>query len=142
MSVEENLRLLDKATEATNAHDLDRFASYHVASVIQYTPGRAEPLKGRAALREYQQNFLTAFPDVHLRMERSFGQGDWICSEVIGTGTHKGPLKGPGGRTIPATNKPFRVPGCIVAKVEGGEFAETHVYFDQVDLMTQLGLTP
>src|SRR3989475_6762913 len=30
-----------------------------------------------------------------------FGQGDWTCTIAIHTGTHKGPMMGPGGKVIP-----------------------------------------
>ncbi len=141
-SVEENLRLLDEATAALNAHDWDRFAGLHVESVIQRDPANPEGLKGRAAIREQTQIFDTAFPDRLIRKERSFGQGDWVCMEGIITGTHRGPFMAPGGRTIPATNKAIRVRASVVAKVDRGEFTEVNVYFDQLALLVQLGLAP
>ena len=142
MSVEENLRLVDESIEAINANDLDRYVGLYAASAIEYEPGLIEPLKGRAAIREYNKAYFTAFPDVHARKERAFGHGDWICYEAVFTATHTGPLAGPGGQTIPATNKRVRLPGCTVAKVEGGEFTEVHNYFDTLAMMTQLGLAP
>ncbi len=58
------------------------------------------------------------------------------------TGTHTGPLMGPGGETIPATNKPIRIQGLTVSKFEGGEITEEHDYSDQLGMMAQLGLAP
>ncbi len=142
MSVEENLRLVDAAMEALNAHDLDRFAKLHAESVLQYGPPLAEPIKGRAAVRESSEAILKAFPDIRFKKERSFGQGDWVSVEDIFTGTHKGPLSAPGGRMIPATNKPIRVRHSLIAKVEGGKFTEIHSYFDTLELMSQLGMSP
>ncbi len=48
----------------------------------------------------------------------------------------------PGGQTIPATNKSIRLPVAMVAKLEGGKFAEVNLYFDQAAMLTQLGLLP
>jgi len=140
MTVEENLRLTDARMEALNAHDLDRFLDFHAESVIINAPGLPEPMKGRAAGRELVRGFLTAFPDLHLRKERSFGQGDWVCVESTFTGTHKGPLQGPGGQMVPATNRSFRIPDCTVFKLEGGKVTEVHGYFDLLGMMAQLGL--
>ncbi len=81
-------------------------------------------------------------PDTRLDVVRTFGQGDWVCLEVTSTGTHTGPLKGPGGETIPATNKPVRFQGCALYKVEGGEITELRDYFDLLGMMAQLGLAP
>ncbi len=142
VSVEESLRLLDSVLEAFNAHDPDRLDKVNAESMIFYATGLAEPLKGRAAVREWNKTFMTAFPDVRIRKERSFGQGDWICVEGTIVGTHKGPLPGPGGRMIPATNRPIRLDVAATLKVEGGEGTEVHMYLDQLALMTQLGLTP
>ncbi len=30
----------------------------------------------------------------------------------------------------------------MIAKLEGGKFAEINLYFDQASMLTQLGLTP
>ncbi len=142
MSVEENLRLVDAATDAVNAHDLDRFVKLHAESILQYSPLLTEPSKGRAALHESSEGILKAFPDFRIKKERSFGQGDWVCIENTIMGTHKGPLSAPGGRTIPATNKPIRLRQSLVIKVEGGKFTESRAYFDTLELMSQLGMSP
>jgi steroid delta-isomerase-like uncharacterized protein len=142
MSVEENLRVLDEAMEAFQAHDLDRLDRLNANSIIWRSPSSPEGVKGRAAVREFNETFTTAFPDIQIRKERSFGQGDWVCLEGVFTGTHRGPLTAPGGRTIPATNKPIRFRVGFVGKVERGEVTEANVYFDMLALLSQLGLMP
>ena len=59
--------------------------------------------------------------------------------EAIFKGTHTGPLNAPSG-TIPATGKAVEVPFVITMKAGGGKFTSFHLYFDQAELMTQLGL--
>ncbi len=140
MSVEENLRVAAAVTAALNDHDLDRFEKYHLESVIQRDPVNAEPIKGRKAIRAGVEPFLRAFPDLRVVTERQFGQGDWITVQGHIVGTHRGPLEQPGGQTIPPTNRTVRLPYALIAKLEGGKFAETNVYFDLMGMMTQLGL--
>ncbi len=142
MSVEENLKVADAATKALNDHDLDRFESLHLNSVIQRDPQNPEPIKGPKAIRAGVEPFLKAFPDLRLVMERQFGAGDWITQLSHLRGTHTAPLEVPGGQTIPATNKSVRLPVAVVARLEGGKFAEINVYFDQMGMMAQLGLAP
>ena len=142
MSVEDNLQKVDAMIEAFNSHDQDRYVGLHAESIIHHDPAHPEPFKGRAALREHFQGFAKAFPDVRVEKVRAFGQGDWVSAEYTLTGTHTGPLKGPGGETIPATNKPVRLQGLGLYKVEGGEVTETRDYFDQLGFMAQLGLVP
>ena len=142
MSVEENLQKVDAMIEAFNDHDLDRFVELHAESFVHHDPALPEPLKGHRALREFFQGSVTAFPDIQVEKERVFGQGDWVCVEFTFSGTHRGPLLGPGGEMIPATNKPVRFKDCVVLKFEGGEVTEEREYYDHLGLMTQLGLAP
>lgn len=149
MSVEENLRKIDASIEAFNARDMDRFVGLQAESSARHAPPAPEPRKGRDALRDYLQGLanafqglVNAFPDGQIEKVRAFGQGDWTIAELAFTGTHTGPLPGPGGEAIPATNKPVRLPYAVVSKFEGGEVTEEHEYWDQLGFMAQLGLAP
>ena len=142
MSVEENLQNMDANIETFNARDWDRFLGFRTESYVFHTPDLPEPLKGREAMGEYLQGLVSSFPDLHIKKAGAFGQGDWISLELDVTGTNKGPLPGPGGETIPATNKQVRFWNLIVAKYEGDKITEEHRYFDQLGLMAQLGLAP
>lgn len=142
MSVEENLRLMDTVMEAHNAHDWGGFSTNFAESVVVYDPTVSEPIRGREALREFVASLATAFPDIRWEKSRSFGEGDFVCFEANILGTHKGPLSGPGGQTITATDKTIRTPVSTVSKVEGGEITEVHVYYDVLGMMAQLGVTP
>ena len=142
MSVEENLKVTEAAMKALNDRDLDRFESLHLNSVIQRDPQHPEGIKGPKAIRAGLEPFLKAFPDIRYVVERQFGAGDWITQLGHMRGTHTGPLAVPGGPTIPATNKSVRMPSAMVARLEGGKFAEINLYFDQAGLMAQLGLGP
>ncbi|MFQ5908449.1 MAG: ester cyclase [Thermoplasmata archaeon] len=142
MSVEENLKLVDAGLEAYNAHDLDRFLGFYAESVVNYSPDLPEPTKGLAALREWYEKNETGFPDRRMEKVRAFGQGDYVCLEVVWKGTHKEPMPGPKGETIPATNKSVKNPITLVLKVEEGKVTEEHTYWDQLATLSQLGLTP
>lgn len=140
MTVEENLKMLDAADKAFDAHDWNRFSKAHAESILLTDPSLPEPLKGRAALLQFAQAFAKAFPDLRTERVRAFGQGDWVCAEYRLSGTHTGPMPGPGGQTIPPTKKSMRISQAVVAKVERGAFTEVHLYYDLYGLMVQLGL--
>ena len=142
MSVEENLRVIEAATKALNDRDLDTFESLHLNSVLQRDPQNPQGIKGPKAIRASLEPFLKAFPDIQLTTETQFGAGDWVTQLSHMRGTQTGPLEMPGGQTIPATNKTVRLPVAMIAKLEGGKFAEINLYFDQAGLMAQLGLLP
>lgn len=94
------------------------------------------------AHRKCVEGFIGAFPDIRVRPVRSFGAGDWACAEYVLEGTYRGPLAGPGGQALPATNKKVRMRICNVVRFEGGTIAEEVGYFDFLGLLSQLGVFP
>lgn len=142
MSVESNLKVIGQMVKAYNTRDWDLVAKLHSKSVVGTSPDRPEPRKGREAIQDEFIGFATAFPDSRLKMTRSFGQKDWVSAEFSFTGIHKGPLAGPGGQSIPPTEKPLRMQYAVVYRLKRGEITERHEYFDLMGMMAQLGLTP
>ncbi|TQJ58089.1 SnoaL-like polyketide cyclase [Arthrobacter sp. SLBN-83] len=57
-------------------------------------------------------------------------------------GTNTGQLGLPTGGILPPTGKQVRVRSCDVARVEAGVITTHHAYFDQMELLGQLGLLP
>src|SRR3989442_4540204 len=113
MSVEENLKVTEAAMKALNDHDLDRFESLHLNSVIQRDPQHPEGIKGPKAIRAGLEPFLKALPDIRLVVEPQFGAGDWITQLSHMRGTHTGPLAMPMCPTIPSTNKTGPMPTAV-----------------------------
>ncbi len=142
MSVEENLKVIQTVDEAFNKRDWKAFNERHTEDVISYSPMTPEPTKGITDHREAVQGIQSAFPDFKMTREQSFGQGDWIFASYTLTGTHKGPLPGPGGKPIPPTNKTVRIPLGTAFRFENGKIAEEHIYFDRLAMLGQLGINP
>jgi len=139
VDVQDNIQITRAALEAFEAHDMDRFVSFMSESVIDYTPGRSEPLRGREAVREDNIGFLAMYPDVTFEITQIFGDGEMVCAQGIVMGTDTGPLPGPDGQQLPPTNKSFRVPACFVAKIEDGRISEIYEYLDRLEFSLQLG---
>ena len=55
-------------------------------------------------------------------------------------GTHTGSLRSPDGVEVPATGKQFDFPFVAIFRVQGGKIRSIRIYYDQVELFTQLGL--
>lgn len=141
MSLEHSLKVVDAAIEEFNERDWERFGELHSEAVVLTAPSLAEPAHGRPAVKQWAKTLATAFPDLHWEPVRSFGQDNEVFVEMIATGTHQGPLLGPGGE-IPATNKPVRMAIGGAFTVEGDEVANVQVYNDLLGLLMQLGLAP
>ena len=69
-------------------------------------------------------------------------EGDYVVEQARYVGTHTGPLRAPNGTEVPATGKSFDFPFIGVFQVENGKISSIRIYYDQVELFTQLGLMP
>lgn len=101
------------------------------------------PTEGIEAHRNEGEYFFKVLPDNHVEnnpYKVLFGQGDRTCSVAEFTGTHKGPMTGPDGKTVQATGKSFKLDFCTVAYWKDGRIVEENLFYDLVGMMKQLGL--
>jgi steroid delta-isomerase-like uncharacterized protein len=126
--------------EAFNAHDEQRIRELNGDDAVFEAPGDVK-VEGRDAATEYAMAWLRAFPDARITVHNELAAGDWVVQEFTFTGTHDGTLASPAGE-IPATPKTLNGRGVQIFRVQGNTVADTRLYFDQVQVMTQLGLMP
>jgi predicted ester cyclase len=126
--------------DAFNAHDEDRIRALNSESAIIEAPGEIR-LEGQEAVTAYAMNWLHAFSDASVTVQGEMADGDWVAQRFTFEGTHDGTLNSPAGE-IPPTNRRVTGRGIQLLRIEGDAVAETQLYFDQVQLMTQLGLMP
>ena len=125
---------------AFNAHDEARIRELNGENTILEAPGDVR-VEGREPATQYAMAWLRAFPDATITVTNELATGDWVAQEFVFEGTHDDTLSGPGG-DIPATHRHLRGRGVQIFRVEGDAVADTRLYFDQVQIMTQLGLMP
>jgi predicted ester cyclase len=130
----------DAFVEAFNAHDETRIRELNGENAVFEAPGDVR-LEGRDATTEYAMAWLNAFGDARITVHDEIVAGDWVVQEFVFSGTHTAPLQWPGGE-IPATNRQLRGRGVQILKIQGGAVVDTRLYYDQVDVLTQLGLMP
>ena len=126
--------------EAFNAHDEAAIRELNGDDVVFEAPGDIH-VEGRDAATEYAMAWVRAFPDARLTVNNELGDGDWVAQEFTFEGTHENTLASPAG-DIPATHRRLKGRGVQIFKVEGDVVTDTRLYFDQVQVMTQLGLMP
>ena len=136
---EDSLKVIEGVENAMNAQDWEAWDNLHAENVILHSPDSPEPTQGRDKVQAWYKAFTVGFPDLEVKQLQLFASGDWVVGEYEVAGTHTGPLPGPEGE-IPPTNKRVRIASATVYRVEGGQVAEIHEYFDQMSFMTQLGL--
>jgi predicted ester cyclase len=94
---------------------------------------------GRDQVLGFLGVFWEAFPDGRLEIARSIGEGSSAAAEGVFSGTHTGILHTPNG-DVPPTGRKVKFRWMAMYEVSGEELSSEHLYFDQSELMTQLGL--
>ena len=126
--------------EAFNAHDEDRIRELNSDDSVIEAPGDVT-VQGRDAATAYAMGWLNAFPDARITVQTEFAEGDWVAQRFTFEGTHEGTLMSPAG-DVPPTHRRLTGRGAQLLRIDGGAVVETHLYYDQVQVMTQLGLMP
>ncbi len=132
--------LIERGMKAFNAHDLEAVARDAAPDIVATAPGGVK-LNGPQAVKEYNQTFITAFPDARVDAKKIIVQGRTVVVEGVFSGTNNGTLKTPMG-DIPATGRKVSGEFIQIFEIDRGLVKRDHLMYDQVDLMTQLGMAP
>jgi predicted ester cyclase len=85
--------------------------------------------------------FWNAFPDIKVVATYQVIAADTVVKESTYSGTHTGILRTPRGDLAP-TGKRVQGSQVAVQRVRDGQVWSEHLYFDQMELLTALGLVP
>ena len=132
--------LVERGMQAFNAHDLEAVARDAAPDIVGTAPGGIK-LTGPQAVKEYNQGFITAFPDARVDAKKIIVQGRTVVVEGVFSGTNNGTLKTPMG-DVPATGRKVSGEFIQIFEIDRGLVKRNHLMYDQVDLMTQLGMAP
>ncbi len=81
--------------------------------------------------------WLDGFPDMHVTVDEQVGEGDFVASRHVATGTQERDFMG-----IANTGKRGSISGITVNRLSGGKVAEVWTCWDAVGMMMQLGIIP
>ncbi len=121
-------RLID---EALNGRDYSVLPDLLHDDYVYRTPG--EELVGAEALQGLFGAYHVAFPDLDVRIDDMFGDGDRVATAFTLTGTNEGEMMG-----MPATGRRVSVHGVIHSRVVDGRIAEEWELVDMASLVRQL----
>ncbi len=135
----ENVESHRAGHEAFNQRDFETMTRRYAEAITwtDHAQGRTfrTPQEFR---RDFLPGWVAAASDIRVADARYLDAGRTVVCTFTVVGTHDGPL-GP----FPATGKEFALPLCelwrfnAAGRVVGGD-----LYYDQVSLLTQLGLMP
>jgi uncharacterized protein (TIGR02246 family) len=130
--------ITDGLTAAFNAHDFEKAASFFSPRAIYVCPGGVA--EGREEIASYFALYLEGFPDIALTPHSKAVAGDLVVMEWTVTSTHAGPFLLPGGEVAQPTGRHIVVRGCDFRTMDDGLIATQRVYYDQLEMLTQIGV--
>ena len=129
---------VQRGADTWNARDVEGFLGIYTEDCEVTAPGFTG--KGQQGLHDFWNAWNGAFPDNQVMINLLVAEGSSVAEEATFQGTHTGPLIAPDGREISPTDRAVTVRFAAVHTVHGELIASSRFYFDQLDLLTQLGL--
>ena len=123
---------------AFDAGDVDAVLSVFSEDLETTDPGMGT-VHGHGPFREYIETLKRAVPDARAVIEDVHDAGDVVVVEGRFAGTFTGPLAGPDGDIEP-TGATVDLRFADVSRARDGKIVSYHTYYDQVGLLTQMGL--
>ncbi|MGY1782203.1 ester cyclase [Geodermatophilus sp. SYSU D01036] len=130
--------IMDRITAAVVAGDRDALLRAYAADAVAETP-EGRDLDSGEAIADHLLSFRRAFPDLTWEPKTQFESGDTAIDEGWLVGTHTGVLALPEG-DVPPTGRSMRLRECDLLTVRDGAAISHRMYYDQVEVIAQLGL--
>jgi predicted ester cyclase len=128
-------QVVERHVDAFNGRRADADPWSEDAELV--APGAS--MRGRDEVLGFLRVFWEAFPDGRLEVSRVFGQEPGAAAEGRCVGTHTGPLHTPNGE-VAATGRQVEFRWMSSYDARGDQLVSEHLYFDQAELLAQLGL--
>jgi steroid delta-isomerase-like uncharacterized protein len=133
-----NKKLVRRFVEISNAAEWDRLAEIVALDFQRHSTATAgPPVRSLDDFISLQKSFLTVFPDQKVRLDNMIAEGNFVAIRAAYLGTQTGPMG-----NLPATGKSVDGPFIAFFRIDSGKIAELWVEWDNVAMLTQLGLSP
>jgi predicted ester cyclase len=124
-----------------NRKDWTAFRScYGSAITVEAIDSGRPAASGLDAAIKDAQDFAAAFPDVTGSPQLVLASKDSVAGLAIVSGTHGGPLPGPEGKPIAATNKKIGYLMGLVVDLADGAVVKERQYADSTTMLAQIGV--
>ena len=97
--------------------------------------GVGRDMHGPEDFKAFYRAYCDAFPDIRLQIDGLIAEGDMVVARFSGTATHTG-----GGLGFAPTNRPVKVFGIAMCRVEKGRIVEGWNAFNQMEMFQQMGV--
>jgi steroid delta-isomerase-like uncharacterized protein len=136
-SVADNIKMYTHTwDEILNHGKLDQFNDSNFTKDVIFHMKPANVI-GIDSARAFYSNFITGFSNIRFIFTDVFGEGNKLVKHWKFKGKHTGNFFG-----IPATGKDVDLDGATIVLMRDGKIAEEEDFYDNLDMMTQLGQIP
>jgi hypothetical protein len=126
-------QLVDNVVNMWNTLSADRIGECYASSFQRETPTGAQT--SHAELSELLTQVGNMYSNFRVTMHEVTVKGDQAFGNFSISGENTGPM----GENMPATGGSFNVEGAVTIKVVDGKIVEEKAFWNQLQLMTQLG---
>lgn len=119
--------------EAYNKGNLNVFDEILSNNVTVYDASLHNEKGNFKTYKEAQVNFHNAFPNMKVKIDDVFGEGDKVIVRWTATGTHTGELQG-----IAPTKQNVKVTGISINHFKDGKITEIYQTWDRLGLLEQI----
>ena len=88
---------------------------------------------GQENVKQFVGGLFAAFPDLQFEIGHLIAEGDKVCLNVIGRGTHRGEFRG-----VAPTGRAVTILGTSIVRIADGKIAERWNITDIAGLMQQI----
>src|SRR5690242_19181994 len=138
-TIEENKQIVRAFIETWNTHDASAILDLLDPDIVFRSPLFASLVRGLEERRSEIVNFLTSMPDFQFKLIGIAADGDFVATELVGSGTSTGPAKLPGRDPIPPSGRHVEFGMAAFYRVTAeGKVAEERYYYDRLTMIQQL----
>jgi predicted ester cyclase len=125
----------------SDAREHEAFLGRFTDDVTWHVPGAQ--LRGRSQVAEWLTPFWSAFSSYRHEIDTLLESGGTVVAEGTFVGVHDGPLPTPSGE-LPPSGREIRFDFAMVARGDPvvAKASSVRIYFDQLELLGQLGVLP
>ena len=132
MGIEENKAIVRRLVgDFLSKHDLAAADDIFADGLIDHQG--AVTATGRETVKQFVGGLFAAFPDLQCEIAHLIAEGDKVCLNVIGRGTHRGEFRG-----VAPTGRAVTILGTSIVRIADGKIAERWNITDIAGLMQQI----
>ena len=137
---EQNVALVQRIHAEVSKGNLEIFDEVLSPDYVRHCqamPPGLQEIRDTATFKAFVADFVNAVSNCRDEIDFIIADSNFVAYVTTTTGTQTGPMG-----DLPATGRDFMLKNLVIQRIENGKIAETWISWDNVAMLTQLGLFP